>query len=131
MLGGRAPQVNGQDHIVQSGNYCYLSLRVVTTDKIKIQSSKDYHDTHSNHMSKPHYPSCGSKKWARSAEVGALTPVLEKSSTKLLHKQSAIQIAIFNVRSLNRIVQQLELTVVCGRHSIAYKNTDTIRLKWK
>ena len=28
MLGGRTPQVNGQDQIVQSGNYCYSSERV-------------------------------------------------------------------------------------------------------
>ena len=32
-LGGRTPQANGHDHIVQSGNNCYSSLRVVTTDE--------------------------------------------------------------------------------------------------
>ena len=54
MLGGRTPPVNGQDQIVQSGNYCYSSLRVASIDEIKIQPSKDYHDSHSNHMSMHH-----------------------------------------------------------------------------
>ena len=41
---GRTSQVNGQDHIIQSGNYSYSFIRVASTDEIKIQPSKDYHD---------------------------------------------------------------------------------------
>ena len=49
------------------------------------------------------------KKGTRSAEIEALAPVFEKSATELKHKQkllqckSTIQIAKFNVRTLNRI----------------------------
>ena len=35
MLGGRTPQVNDQDQIIQSGNYCYLSLRMASIDEVK------------------------------------------------------------------------------------------------
>ena len=34
MLGGRTPQANGQEHIAQSGKYCYSSLRLATTDEV-------------------------------------------------------------------------------------------------
>ena len=37
MSGRRTPQVNGPDHIVQSGNYDYSSIRVASTDEVKIQ----------------------------------------------------------------------------------------------
>ena len=55
------------------------------------------------------------KKGVRPAEVGALVSVFEKSSTelkqqKLLKCKQAIQIATFNVRTFNRIVQLPELT---------------------
>ena len=47
------------------------------------------------------------KKGARPAEVGALGSVFEKSDTELkqtlLKCKQTIQIAIFNVRTLNRI----------------------------
>ena len=43
MLGRRSAQVNGQDQIVQSGHYCYSSIKVQSIDKIKIQPSKHYH----------------------------------------------------------------------------------------
>ena len=64
------------------------------------------------------------KKRAYYAKVGALAPVLKKSATELKHKQkllkckSTIQIATFNVRSLNRIGQQLELTASVVVHDI-------------
>ena len=51
------------------------------------------------------------KKGAFPADVGALTPVFEKSATepklkqKLLNCKGTIQIAKFNVRTLNRIGQ--------------------------
>ena len=56
------------------------------------------------------------KKRSRFAEVGVLAPVFEKSATKLKLKQKllkckrTIKIATFNVRTLNRIGQLLELT---------------------
>ena len=38
MLGGQTPQVNAQDHIVHSGNYCYSLLMVASVDEIKKNS---------------------------------------------------------------------------------------------
>ena len=54
------------------------------------------------------------KKGARPAEVGALASVFEKSATelkrsKLLKCEQTLQIATFNVRTLNRIGQLPEL----------------------
>ena len=55
------------------------------------------------------------KKGACPAEIGALASVFEKSATelkqqKLLKCKQTIQIATFNIRTLNRIGQLLELT---------------------
>ena len=66
------------------------------------------------------------KKGARPAEVGALASVFEKSATelkqqKLLKCKQTIQIATFNVRTLNRIGQLPELTasaVEQDRHNL-------------
>ena len=62
------------------------------------------------------------KKGARPAEVGALASVFEKSATelkqKLLKCKQTIQIATFNVRTLNRIGQLSELTASAVEHKI-------------
>ena len=63
------------------------------------------------------------KKGARPAEVGALASVFEKSATelkqqKLLKCKQTIQIATFNVRTLNRIGQVPELTASAVEHKI-------------
>ena len=122
--GGWTPQVNGQDYIVQSGNYCYSSLRVPSFDEVKkIQPSKDYHDSHSNHMSRPHCPA-RRYKGAHSAETGALAPGLEKSATELKCKQkflkykSTIHILTFNFRTFNRIDTLQELTTTVLEYNI-------------
>ena len=51
------------------------------------------------------------KKGARPAEVGALASVFEKSATELKRqkRKQTLQIATFNVRTLNRIGQLPEL----------------------
>ena len=63
------------------------------------------------------------KKGARPAEVGALTSVFEKSATelkqsKLLKCKQTLQIATFNVRTLNRIGQLPELIASAEEHKI-------------
>ena len=63
------------------------------------------------------------KKGACPAEVGALASVFEKSATelkqqKLLKCKNIIQIATFNVRTLNRIGQLPELTASAIDHNI-------------
>ena len=62
------------------------------------------------------------KKGARPAEVGALASVFEKSATELkqtlLKCKQTIQIATFNVRTLNRIGQLPELTASAVEHKI-------------
>ena len=65
----------------------------------------------------------GKKKGARSAEVGALVSVSEKSATelkqeKLLKCKQTLQIATFNIRTLNRIGQLPELTASAVEHKI-------------
>ena len=64
------------------------------------------------------------KKRGRPVEVGALASVFEKSATKLKLKQKllkckqTIQIATFNVRTLNRIGQLPELIASAVEHKI-------------
>ena len=63
------------------------------------------------------------KKGARSAEVGALASVFEKSATelkrpKLLKCKQTLQIATFNVRTLNRIGQLPQLIASAVEHKI-------------
>ena len=64
------------------------------------------------------------KKGARPAEVGALASVFEKSATELKQKllkckkKKTIQIATFNVRTLNRIGQLPEMTASAVEHMI-------------
>ena len=67
--------------------------------------------------------SIAGKKGAHPAEVGALASVFEKSATelkqqKLLKYKQTIQIVTFNVRTLNRIGQLLELTASAVEHNI-------------
>ena len=63
------------------------------------------------------------KKGVRPAEVGALASVFEKSATelkqsKLLKCKQTLQIATFNVRTLNRIGQLPELIASAEEHKI-------------
>ena len=63
------------------------------------------------------------KKGAHPTEVGALASVWEKSATelkqqKILKCKQTIQIATFNVRTLNRIGQLPELTASAVEHNI-------------
>ena len=87
----------------------------------KKQLLKDNNDPHSNQMSKLHRSSRG-EKGASPAEVGALASAFEKSATelkqKLLKCKHTIQIATFNVRTLDRIGQLPELTASTIDHNI-------------
>ena len=81
------------------------------------------------------------KKETRPAEVWALASVLEKAATelkqqKLLKCKQTIQIAAFNVRTLNRIGQLPELTASAVEHKIniiciqEYRYTHTEDIKY-
>ena len=77
---------------------------------------KDDHDPHIHALH-------AGKKGVHPAEVGALASVFEKSATelkqqKLLKCKQTIQIATFNVRTLNRIRQLPELTASAVEHKI-------------
>ena len=66
---------------------------------------------------------CTGKKGARPAEVGAQALVFKKSATelkqqKILKCKQTIQIATFNVRTLNRTGQLPELTASATEHNI-------------
>ena len=82
------------------------------------------------------------KKGACPDEVGAMASVFEKSATelklkqKLLKRKQTIQIATFNVRTLNRIVQLPELTASAVEHKIdiickqEHRYTHTEKIKY-
>ena len=80
------------------------------------------------------------KKGSRPAEVGALASVFEKSARELkqtlLKCKQTIQIATFNVRTLNRIGQLPELTASAVEHKIdiiciqEYRYTHTEDIKY-
>ena len=80
--------------------------------------------THTQTTSPNHIAFCTGKKGACPAEVGALATVFKKSATALKLKQKlrkckhTIQIATFNVRTLNRIGQLPELTASATDHNI-------------
>ena len=79
--------------------------------------------THTQTTSTNHIALRAGKKGARPAEVGALTSVFEKSATelkrqKLLKCKQTLQIATFNVRTLNRIRQLPELIASAVEHKI-------------
>ena len=66
---------------------------------------------------------CAGKKGAHPAEVEALASVFKKSATELKHQKllkckQTIQIATFNVRTLNKISQLPELTASAVEHKI-------------
>ena len=79
--------------------------------------------THTQTICKNHITLHAGKKGVRPAEVGALVLVFEKSATelkqqKLLKCKQTIQIATFNVRTLNRIGQLPELTASAVENNI-------------
>ena len=115
-----ASQLSGSS--VWSGNYCCSSIRVASTDENK-NSHRKITITHTQTT----YINCITlrvgKKGARPAEVGPLASVFEKSATelkqqKLLKCKQTIQIATFNIRTLNRIGQLPQLTALAVEHKI-------------
>ena len=84
---------------------------------------KDNHDPHSNHLHKPHRSSRGLKKgrvllrlepWPRCSK----NQLQELKQSKLLKCKQTLQIATFNVRTLNRIGQLPELIASAEEHKI-------------
>ena len=107
---------------VWSGNYCCLSIRVVSIDENK-HSHRKITMTHTQTTYINRIALRAGKKGARPAEFGALASVFEKSATKLkqqklLKCKQTIQITTFNVRTLNRIDQWPELTASALEHKI-------------
>ena len=78
--------------------------------------------THTQTTCRNHIALRAGKKGAHPAEVGALASVFEKSAIelnqKLLKCKQTIQIATFNVRTLNKIEQLPELTTSAIEHNI-------------
>ena len=71
-----------------------------------------------------HFALCVGEQVVCSTAVEALTPVFKKSATelklkpKLLRCKNIVNIATFNVRTLNRINQLPEMTVFAAEHNI-------------
>ena len=86
--------------------YCCSSIRVASVDENK-NSHRKITMTHNQTTCPNCIALCMGKKGARLVEVGALASEFEKSATelkqKLLKCKRIIQIATFNVRTLNRI----------------------------
>ena len=103
------------------GNYCCSSIRVASIDENK-NSHRKITLTHTQTTYINRIALRAGKKGACPAEVGALASVFEKSATelkqKLLKCKQTIQIATFNVRTLNRIGQLPELTASAVEHKI-------------
>ena len=120
-LGVWTVRFNGQDRLVRSGNYCCSSIRVASVDENK-NSHRKITMTHTQTTC----PNCialrNGKKGVRPAKVGALVLVFEKLATvlkqKLLKCKRTVQIATFNVRTLNRMGQLPELTASAIDHNI-------------
>ena len=123
VLGIRIPRFNGKDQIVRSGNYCCSSVRVASIDENK-NSHQKITMTHTQTTCPNHIALPASKKGGRPAEFGALASVFEKSATEPKVKQNllkctrTIQIATFNVRTLNRLRQLSEMTASAIDHNI-------------
>ena len=108
---------NGQDRLVLSGHYCCYSIRVMSVDENK-NSHQKITKTHTQTTCLNHIALRADKKEARPAEVGALTKPATELKQKLPKCKLAIQIAAFNVRTLNRIGQLPELTASVIDHNI-------------
>ena len=128
----------GSGSSVRSGNYCCSSITVASIDEKK-NSHRKITMTHTQTTYTNRIALRAGKKGARPAEVGALASVLEKSATelkqqKLLKCKQTIQIAIFNVRTFNRIGQLPELTASALEHKIdiicIHKYTDSEHIKY-
>ena len=103
--------------LVRSGNYCCSSIRVASIEENKTAMTHTQ-TTYTNRIALR-----AGKKGAHPAEVGALASVFEKSATelkrpKLLKCKQTLQIATFNVRTLNRIGQLPELIASAVEHKI-------------
>ena len=115
------------DRLVRSGNYRCSSIRVTTIDENKTISHTPttlrITMTHTQTTCPNRIALHVGKKGAHPFGVGALASVLEKSATErkqqqLLKCKRTIQIATFNVRTLNRIGQLPELTASAIDHKI-------------
>ena len=104
------------------GNYCCSSIRVASIDENK-NSHRKITMTYTQTTYINRIALCIGKKGARPAEVRPLASVFKKSTTelkqqKLLKCKQTIQIATFNIRTLNRIGQLPELTALAVGHKI-------------
>ena len=106
---------------VWSGNYWGSSIRMASMDENK-NSHRNITMTHSQTTDMNRIALCAG---VRSADVGVLASVFEKSATelkqeKLLKYKQTIQIATFNVITLNRIGQLPKLTASAVEHKIRH-----------
>ena len=102
---------------IRSGNHCCSSIRVASIDKNK-NSHRKITMTHTQTTCINCIALRTGKKGARPAEVGALEKSATELKQKLLKCKQTIQIATFNVRTLNRIGQLPELTASAIEHKI-------------
>ena len=100
MLGEQPSQVNGQDQLVKSGNYCCLSIWVtsIAEENSHRKISKTRIQTRSSNRIAIH---TGYQEM-HSAVVGTRTPLMEKLAIEL---KTTFNVATFNICTLNTINQ--------------------------
>ena len=124
VLGVRIRWDNDQDQRVRSGNYCCLSIWVASIDETKNTAIERLPWFILKPLVQITSLFMQVKKGARLREVGVQAPVFEKSATEIKLKQklqqckTTIQIATFNIRTLNRISPLPELIASAIDHNI-------------
>ena len=112
---------NGQDRLVRSGNYCCSSIRVASLEDYK-NNHRKITMTHTQAPCPNRVSLRADKNGVPPTEVGALASVFEKSATEFRQKlpkgKQTIQIAAFNVKTLNIIRQITGLTASAIDHNI-------------
>ena len=94
---------------VRSGNYCCSSIRVASIDENKNRNQK---------ITMTHIQTTYINRIALRAGKKGARPATELKQQKLLKCKQTIQIATFNLRTLNRIGQQPEVSASALEHKI-------------
>ena len=115
-LTGQWPRLNSSvsklQQLISKDGVCWWEL--------KKQPLREYHKSNPKRTSKLH-PFHAFKQGAHSAEIGTLVSVFKKSVTEPNPDSDAknmVNMAIFNVRTLNTLKQQPELTVSAAEYNI-------------
>ena len=123
-LGVRTLRSFGQDQLVRSGNYCCSSIRVASIDENKNYLWK-ITMTHTQTTFSQVKKGRVLLGWSPDLSVRKIS--YRAQTAKITKCKHTIQIATFNVRTLNRIGQLQELPASALEHKIPFTKTIQIR----